>query len=127
MHRNKKIELQYLPNFKEEEMEVLLIEYERYNKFSNSVKIPLIVLLPAAGIMRSIKNKLPTNILVVIAIVILLVLAIWLIVIANRIIKQKRIVNNKLKAMANAQQYPFNKVKKEFNVLVRKNYKGSKI
>ncbi|MBI6118341.1 hypothetical protein [Salegentibacter maritimus] len=127
MHRNKKIELQYLPNFKEEEMEVLLIEYERYNKFSNSVKIPLIILLPAAGIMRSIKNKLSTNILVVIAIVILLVLAIWLIVIANRIIKQKRIVNKKLKAMANAQQYPFNKVKKEFNVLVRKNYKGSKI
>lgn len=29
--------------------------------------------------------------------------------------------------MANVQNYPFKEVKKEFNLLVRKTYKGSKI
>ncbi|MCK0124515.1 hypothetical protein MWU76_08885 [Gelidibacter sp. F2691] len=129
MRTDERIEFSYLANFKQEEVEGLLIEYEQYIKLSNSVRIPIIIVLVVGGIMRSMKHNMSSNqfVFVIIAIIILLAFFAWLVAIAYRIIKQKKFVKNKLKAMASVQNYPFNEVKKEFNTLVRATYKGPKV
>lgn len=129
METDKKLEFSYLVNFKKEEMEGLLNEYERYIKLSNSVRMPIVIVLAVGGIMRSMKHKMSSNqfIFVVIAIVLLLALAVWLVALAYKIIKQKKFVKSKLEAMASVQNYPFKEVKKEFNTLVRATYKGPKV
>lgn len=128
MRTDERIEFSYLANFKQEEVEGLLIEYEQYIKLSNSVRIPIIIVLVVGGIMRSMKHNMSSNqfVFVIIAIIILLAFFAWLVAIAYRIIKQKKFVKNKLKAMASVQNYPFNEVKKEFNTLVRATYKVPK-
>ncbi|WP_163516991.1 hypothetical protein [Gelidibacter japonicus] len=129
MRTDERIEFSYLANFKQEEVEGLLIEYEQYIKLSNSVRIPIIIVLVVGGIMRSMKHNMSSNqfVFVIIAIIILLAFFAWLVAIAYRIIKQKKFVKNKLKAMASVQNYPFNELKKEFNTLVRATYKGPKV
>lgn len=129
MRTDERIEFSYLANFKQEEVEGLLIEYEQYIKLSNSVRIPIIIVLVVGGIMRSMKHNMSSNqfVFVIIAIIILLAFFAWLVAIAYRIIKQKKFVKNKLKSMASVQNYPFNEVKKEFNTLVRATYKGPKV
>lgn len=129
METDKKMAFKYLSNFKKEEVEVLLKEFEQYIKFSNGVRTPLIFVFVIGGIMRTIKNNMPSNrsILIVAAIGLLMALFIWLIVIGYKIIKQKKLVKHKLKSMANVQNYPFKEVKKEFNALVKEHYKGHKL
>jgi hypothetical protein len=61
------------------------------------------------------------------AIVLLLALAVWLVAIAYKIIKQKKFVKSKLETMASVQNYPFREVRKEFNTLVKATYKGPKV
>jgi len=129
MGTDKELGFRYLANFEKEEMEVLLNEYERYVKFSGSVRTPLVIVLVVGGIMRSMKHNMSSNqfIFVVMAIVLLLALAIWLVAIAYKIIRQRKFVKSKLKAMASVQNYPFKEVRKEFNTLVRATYKGPKV
>lgn len=129
METDKKLEFSYLANFKQEEVEGLLIEYERYIKLSNSVRIPIVIVLVVGGIMRSMKHNMYSNqfVFVIIAIIILLALFAWLVAIAYKIIKQKKFVKSKLEAMASVQNYPFKEVKKEFNTLVSATYKGPKV
>jgi len=129
METDKELGFSYLANFEKEEMEVLLNEYERYIKFSGSVRTPLVIVLVVGGIMRSMKHNMSSNqfIFVVMSIVFLLGLAIWLVAIAYKIIRQKKFVKNKLETMASVQNYPFKEVRKEFNTLVRATYKGPKV
>lgn len=99
MRTDERIEFSYLANFKQEEVEGLLIEYEQYIKLSNSVRIPIIIVLVVGGIMRSMKHNMSSNqfVFVIIAIIILLAFFAWLVAIAYRIIKQKKFVKINLK------------------------------
>ncbi len=127
MEIKQQTELRYLPNFKKEAMESLLKAYEQYVKLNNSVRIPGLFVIAMIGAARLLQGKMSKNQLITITLVVMSALILWMFVIAYNLIKQKKTIKNQLEIMANAQDYSFKEVKKEFNSFVKTHYKGPKI
>lgn len=117
----------YLSNFGEEDMKMVLSEYATFQKLSNSIRIPGFVMLGVIGISRALQGIVPKAALNIISIIAILSLLAWTIFIGFSLVKQKKLVKNKLEQMSTTHNYPFKVLRSEFNTLVTGVYSEPKI